>query len=79
MAETSNPSPPASDPPPEPTPEQQTEKFWATSKPHLTSIMDTWFDEKIKSLRQTSSSRTGRTTLPGILADIMFGADRDKH
>lgn len=72
-----NPNPPAPEPSPEPTPEQQTAAFWASSKEHLSGIMDEWFDKKVKDMRATSPSRTGRTTLPGILADIMFGPKKD--
>lgn len=76
MADNPNPNP-STDPPQEPSPEQQTAAFWSGSKDHITKIMDEWFDNKVKSMRETSSSRTGRTTLPGILSDIMFGPKKD--
>jgi len=61
-------------PPSEPTPEQIEDKFWEKFEGHL----DTWFDRKVEKYRTTSSSRTGRTTLPTIMADLIFGPPKEK-
>jgi hypothetical protein len=59
--------------PPEPTPEQAEAKYWETFE----SKLDGWFDRKIEKYRSTSTSRTGRTTLPAIFADMIFGPKKD--
>lgn len=50
------------------------EAFWK----RLHSEMDTWFDDKIKTMREQGQGRVGRTTLPSVLADFMFGKATDK-
>jgi hypothetical protein len=39
--------------------------------------MDSWFDKKVEKYRGTSTTRTGRTTLPGIMANMIFGPDKE--
>lgn len=70
MAETkTNPEPPD-----EPEGPDETEaKFWETFENHL----DTWFDKKVEKYRSTSTARTGRTTLPEIMANLVFGPKKD--
>lgn len=63
---------PPANPPAEPTPEEAEEAYWKKFE----SRLDTWFDAKVEKYRGTSSSRTGRTTLPGILADLVFGQEK---
>lgn len=59
----------------EPDPQSEAEDaFWK----RLHTEMDTWFDEKIKTMREQGQSRVGRTTLPSIFADFMFGKQQDK-
>jgi hypothetical protein len=62
------------DPPKEPTAEEQEEIFWTKFENRL----DGWFDKKVTKYRETATSRTGRTTLPGIMANLIFGPEKDK-
>lgn len=68
-----NQDPKTQDPPKEPTPEEAEEAFWSKFDARLNN----WFDNKVKEYRGTSAARTGRSTLPGIMADIVFGAKKD--
>lgn len=44
----------------------------------MTKIMDEWFDNKIKTMRESrQTSRTGRASLPQIVADMFFGPPKD--
>ena len=53
------------------------EAFWSKHKEHMTGILDEWFEKKKGELRQAGTSRSGgRTTLPGMLANIMFGPEK---
>lgn len=56
----------------EPTPEQAEAKYWETFEGRL----DAWFDKRIEKMRTTAPSRMGRTSLPSILADLMFGPEK---
>lgn len=69
------PTEPSSPPSTEPSPE---DAFWDK----LDARLDAFVDRKIKSFRDknpTSTSRggAGRTTLPSILADVIFGKAKD--
>jgi len=70
------PNPPA--PEPEKTPEQAEAEFWGKHKEHTLGVLDEWFEKKKTELQSRSTGRTGRTTLPGLLADIMFGPAKEK-
>lgn len=70
MADSKDPTP---DPTPDPSPEDQEKLYWEK----LTSHLDTWFDGKVKQYQKTGQSRTGRTTLPGLFADMIFGPQKD--
>ena len=72
MPEVKGETPPT--PPAEPTPEEVETAYWNKMTEHL----DKWFDAKVEKYRSTSPTRMGRTTLPGILADIVFGPEKDK-
>jgi hypothetical protein len=61
------------DPPKEPTTEEAEKAYWDK----LTAHLDSWFDGKVEKYRTTSPTRMGRTTLPGILADLVFGPPKD--
>lgn len=61
------------DPAPEPSQEDQEKVFWEKFQSHL----DTWFDGKVKQYRQQGTGRTGRTSLPGLFADMFFGPEKD--
>lgn len=38
--------------------------------------LDGWFDAKVKKLRENGTGRTARrTTLPSIMADLIFGPE----
>lgn len=74
MATDPKPTDPPADPPKEPTPEEAENAFWDKFENRL----DGWFDKKVEKYRSTSPTRMGRTTLPGILADIVFGPPKDK-
>lgn len=67
-------TPPSTEPPAEPTPEQTEAAFWQKFEANL----DTWFDKKVEKYRGTSPARMGRSTLPGMLADLVFGPPKDK-
>jgi hypothetical protein len=60
--------------PPEPTTDELEAKFWATFE----TKMDNWFERKIEKYRTTATSRTGRTTLPEIMASMIFGPPKEK-
>jgi hypothetical protein len=62
------------DPPAEPTADELEAKFWNTFE----AKMDSWFERKIEKYRGTATSRTGRTTLPEIMANMVFGPPKDK-
>jgi len=54
--------------------DETAEAFWKTHKEKTTAILDEWFDKKVEKYKGQGTSRTGgRATLPGIIADIMFG------
>jgi hypothetical protein len=69
------PDPKPTDPPtPDPTEDDQREaKFWETLDGHI----DGRLDAMIERHRKTSPARTGRTTLPTLFADMIFGAPKD--
>lgn len=48
--------------------------FWEEHKSRTRAVLDEWFEEK----RKAATSRTsgGRTTLPKILADLVFGPEK---
>ena len=71
-----------------PTPEEQEKAFWEK----LTGTIDSWWDNKMKAYESQrgnsgssstapdpGTSRTGgkRVTLPGLIADIVFGPSKD--
>ena len=62
-----DPTPP--EPKPEPTAEEQEAAYWTRFEEKL----DNWFDKRVEKMRATASSRTGRTNLPSILSDLVFG------
>jgi hypothetical protein len=64
--------PPPETPPESQTPEQVEAAFWTKFESNL----DTWFEKKIEKYRTTSPSRTGRTTLPSIIAGMVFGNEK---
>lgn len=62
------------------TPESSDEEkaYWEK----FSGVLDSWWDGKIKAYREergTGTSRTGnkRVTLPGLIADIVFGPEKD--
>lgn len=59
-------------------PAKDEEAFWAKHKEHTVGILDEWFEKKKDELRKAGTSRTGsgRTTLPGILANFMYGPEK---
>ena len=63
------PEPTPAPPKPEPTAEEQEAAYWTRFEEKL----DNWFDKRVEKMRATASSRTGRTNLPGILSDLVFG------
>jgi hypothetical protein len=66
--------PKAQDPPKELTPEEAEAHFWEKHKEHTLGVLEEWFEKKSKERQETGTSRgTGRATIPGIFADIMFG------
>lgn len=59
--------------PKEPTPEEQEEAFWSKFETRL----DGWFDKKVEKYRTNATTRgTGRSTLPGIMANLIFGPEK---
>lgn len=70
-----NPEPPAA----EPTPEEAENAFWAKHEEKTLGLLDKWFDKKREEFQGISTSRgDGRATLPGIIANIMFGPAKNK-
>jgi hypothetical protein len=49
-------------------------KFWGEFEKRGEAMLDKWFDKKAGDLKKARNG--GRTTLPGILADLMFGPDK---
>ena len=66
------------DPTPDPTPEQSEEAFWKKHEERTLGVLDAWFEKKREEFKGRNTGRTGRTTLPGMLADIMFGPAKEK-
>lgn len=68
-SEGQNQNPPNQNPPaPEPSPDEV--KFWDK----LSKTVDEAIEKKIEKYRGTGNSRTGgRTTLPDMIANLMFG------
>jgi len=72
-ASTENQDPPEGTEPANDEGAQAEAKFWEK----FDSRLDSFFDRKLKQARDSSASRgKGRTTLPGILADFMFGPEK---
>lgn len=75
---TANTQPPA-DPPKADTAEETA--FWERMSKliddKLPGLLNTWFDEKVKSIRGTSRTGNGggQPTLPKVFARMMFGDD----
>lgn len=67
--------PAQTDPPADPSPE---DSFWAKFDEKLNAGIGAAIDAKLKEFRDNSNSRTGRQTLPGFVADFMFGKAPDK-
>lgn len=68
------------DPTPDPTPnpDEVEAKYWATFEEKLGGKLDTWFEGKMDEIRKTTTSRTGgRTTIPGLFANLIFGPEKD--
>lgn len=63
-------NPPADPSKTDPEPPDAEKAFWGKFDDRL----DAWFERKLKDVRGTGDQRTGgRTTLSGVLADLMFG------
>lgn len=73
MPETQDPTPPATDPTP-PNAEDIEEKYWKTFE----SRLDTWFEAKVDKYRKTGTARMGKSTLPEIVANFVFGKQESK-
>lgn len=59
----------------EPNPDDQEKAYWEKFEGKL----DVWFDKKIEKYRTTGTTRTGgRTTLPEIFANMIFGKQEQK-
>lgn len=58
----------------EPTGEDAEKHFWEVHAEKTRGILDKWFEDKKTEL--SKSRGPGRTTLPGILADLVFGPDK---
>lgn len=50
--------------------------FWKKFDERLSAGVGAAIDSKLKEFRETSNSRTGRKTLPGFIADFMFGPEK---
>lgn len=72
MAETTDPAP-QGDPPKD----EGANAFWGEHEKRTRGILDAWFEDKKKEFREQGTSRTGgRTTLPKIIAEMMFGPEK---
>jgi hypothetical protein len=47
--------------------------YWDRNKSELRGVLDQWFDDKVKEAKASTSRNGGRSTLPGILANLVFG------
>lgn len=72
MADKTDPTPPATDP----NPEDAEKAYWE----RFTGTLDSWFDAKIKTLREegVGTGRAGRNSLPAFMANLMFGPEKSK-
>lgn len=74
-------NPPANDqqqdPPAEETPAEE-KAFWDKLDEKIQTGVGAAIESKLKEFRESSNSRTGRSTLPGFVADFMFGKATDK-
>jgi hypothetical protein len=72
------PTPPNPEPTSNPEPAQTEEAFWKKLDERVKANLDSFYKDKLKDFQKNSSSRTGqgRTTLPGIIANIMFGPEK---
>lgn len=69
--------PAKTDPPADPGPEDQEKAYWDKFGAEFDNRLNAWFDKKREEFRGPSTSRSGgRTTLPGILADLIFGPEK---
>lgn len=70
---TPTPEPQSQDPTPV-NPEDAEKAYWEKFEGKL----DTWFDKKIEKYRTTGTARMGKTTLPEIVANFVFGKQEGK-
>jgi hypothetical protein len=69
--------PPQTDPPQsDPDPEPDQEAFWKRFQSETAKVVDARLAERDKKRVESRRSDAKRTTLPGVIADIMFGKDR---
>lgn len=74
--DSSSQQPPATDGGQDPAADQAAQ-FWAEHKTRTVAILDEWFEAKVKKYQGTGTSRTGgRMSLPGLIADLMFGPEK---
>ena len=69
-ADKTNPDPATETP--EPDPKAAEEAYWGTFETKL----DAWFEKKKGELMAGRTSRTGRPTLPSVIADLFFGPEK---
>lgn len=70
--------PPKTDPPADPPADDAEASFWAKFDEKLNAGIGAAIDKKLSEFRENSNSRTGRSTVPGLIADFMFGKDTSK-
>jgi hypothetical protein len=68
-------------PPPEPPKNDGSDAekhFWDEHDKRTRGILDKWFDEKAAAMR-SSARGPGRSTLPKIFADLVFGPEKTQQ
>jgi len=73
MPTEQNPTPPPTPEPATPDTTAEEAKYWDT----LESRLDSWFDKKIEKYRTTGTARMGKTTLPELIANFVFGKQEE--
>lgn len=73
------PQTPPANPPAEPNADDQEAKFWKSFDERVNGLLDGWLDRTIEKHKTTSPSRMGRTSLPSIFYDAIFGNPAKKE
>jgi hypothetical protein len=76
MAETQEPAKTEPTTNPESNSDDSEKKFWDEFDKRVKGHLNQFFEDKKAELTRPSAGRNGRTSLPGALANIMFGPEK---